>query len=101
VTLLAPTKEDDVVALACPDAFKTASTTNAPLAENLTVPAGVAPPAFATTVAVKAIDWPRKDGLGEVPVTVVVVGNAPTFCKRTADVLLSKPGTRLATAVML
>jgi hypothetical protein len=84
---LAPTKKDVAVALACPDASRGASTTNAPLAENLTVPAGISPPAFAATVAVKAIDWPRIDGLGDVPVTVVVVFLTFTVCTKGMDVL--------------
>ena len=57
----------------------------------VTVPVGVpVPGAFATTVNVKLTAWPTADGLGVLPVIVVVVLAAFTVWLTPADVLAAK-----------
>jgi hypothetical protein len=90
---------DDVVKLACPDAFNVPVPSVLPESLNVTVPVGIAPD-DEVTCAVKVTAWPTDDGLGE-ELSVVVVIILWTVCFRFPELLPAKFTSPPYAALML
>jgi hypothetical protein len=71
VILCEPFFREDVLKLACPDAFSVAVPSVLPASLKATVPVGI-PPDDEITCAVNVTAWPTNDGLSE-ELSVVVV----------------------------
>src|SRR5580700_8698444 len=85
-----PTASADVLNVATPEPFSVAVPSTLVPSSNVTVPVGVPEPgAFAVTVVVKVIDWPKSDGFTEDE-TDVLLASSVTVWLTADDVLLVK-----------
>src|SRR5271169_6059401 len=85
-----PTDSAEVLKLASPEPFSVAVPSTFVPSSKVTVPVGVPEPgAFAVTVVVNVIDWPKSDGLTEVD-TEALLASSLTVWLTADDVLLVK-----------
>src|SRR5580693_1455842 len=85
-----PTEREEVLNVATPEPFSVAVPNTFVPSSKVTVPVGVPDPgAFAATVVVKVIDWPKSEGFTELDAEVLLASSL-TVWLTADDVLLVK-----------